>query len=85
MDLEGNYILGIGTNYLSKVLKDNVYVTELVRTRPYFTDLDIANFTLNRNIYLSKEEFYYNSINFRLDMIGRYQFSLCCCVMKVAC
>ncbi|XP_045175359.2 leucine-rich repeat-containing protein 74B-like isoform X2 [Mercenaria mercenaria] len=30
MDLEGNYILGIGTNYLSKVLKDNVYVTELI-------------------------------------------------------
>jgi hypothetical protein len=30
MDLEGNYILGIGANYLAKVLKDNVYVTELV-------------------------------------------------------
>ena len=30
MDLEGNYILGVGATYLSKVLKDNVYVTELV-------------------------------------------------------
>ena len=30
MDLEGNYILGVGTTYIAKVLKDNVYVTELV-------------------------------------------------------
>ena len=30
MDLEGNYILGVGATCLAKVLKDNVYVTELV-------------------------------------------------------
>jgi len=30
MDLEGNYMLGIGAHYLAHVLKDNVYVTHLV-------------------------------------------------------
>ena len=34
MDLEGNYILGVGATYLAKVLKDNVYVTELVSMIP---------------------------------------------------
>ncbi|OWF38688.1 hypothetical protein KP79_PYT10815 [Mizuhopecten yessoensis] len=32
IDLEGNYILGEGTSHLTRVLKENVYVTELVLT-----------------------------------------------------
>jgi len=30
IDLEGNYILGEGATYLTRVLKDNSYVSELV-------------------------------------------------------
>ncbi|XP_052766427.1 leucine-rich repeat-containing protein 74B-like [Mya arenaria] len=30
MDLEGNYMLGVGATYLANVLKDNVYVTQLI-------------------------------------------------------
>ena len=52
MDLEGNYILGVGATCLAKVLKDNVYVTELVSffVVIYFTSemsLCMGNINLN--------------------------------------